>query len=386
MTKAIARRHNEIQRWRESREREGRREDFAREMGELFCDKSTNLQDFSLRRLAEALIPDGREFVQNYLDPTMDGGFRMQEAADVVASSMFANIIGQYAYAATLQSYQMPELIGDQLVTVVQTPFNGEKIPGITPIGDQIELIQEGQPYPHATVGEKWVDTPETTKRGLLIDVTKEAVFLDRTSQLLSTAGDVGMWLAINREKRILDCVVGATTTYKRNGAAAVATYGLDNTKSSNPLVDYTSLDAVDTLMAAMTDPDTGEPIVWSPDTVIVPPALRNTAFRILNATMTGKTTSTVETRVQNTPQATSLMNTWTALSNQWVKQRTSSDSVWFYGSFKKAFRYMQNWPMTVEQDTSAYESFRRDVVASYKASERGTPAVVERRYVAKSS
>ncbi|MBQ6827616.1 MAG: hypothetical protein IJO46_06335, partial [Thermoguttaceae bacterium] len=57
----------------------------------------------------------------------------------------------------------------------------------------------------------------------------------------------------------------------------------------------------------------------------------------------------------------------------------------WFYGDFKKAFAYMENWPITVSVSSAGSEAdFSQDVVARFKASERGTPAVLNPRCVVK--
>lgn len=382
MPKVVTKRHNDLRRLRESRTKEGKLRQFLEEMAEIFLDPATDLADFRVRPLFEALVDDGHELVQNHFGPG-EGGFRFQEAADAVNTSLFGNIMGQYLYSAVLRQYQKPELIGDMLVAVQPTNLSGEKIPGLGEIGDVVEVVNEGQPYPHAVFGENWIETPETIKRGLIVDITKEAVFFDRTGQILQRAGRVGDWIGVNREKRILDVVLGISTVYRRNGGSYEATYQSDNTTASNALVDWTSLDTADQKYMSITDPDSGEPIVATANVMIVPPALRNTANRIRNATMTGQTTSSRETRVAGN----SLNQGFEVYSNQYVKLRTSSDSTWFYGDPKAAFVYQQNWPLTVEQEgANSHEAFERDIVARYKASERGAAGVMERRYMLKAT
>jgi len=381
MSNAIQRRHNDLRRLRECRLREGRRDLFEREMADLFADRSVSLSDFHVRPMFEAMVDDGHELVSNHYAPNMSGGYQVQEASDAVSTSMFPNIMGQYLFNAILRAYEAPEFIGDSLVSKMGTMLSGEKIPGISPIGDQVEVVNEGQPYPNAVFGENWIETPETIKRGLIVDVTKEAVFFDKTGLVLKRAGEVGQAIGLNREKRILDVVLGLVSTYKRNGGAVEATYQSDNTVTTTPLTDYTSLDAADTKFSAMLDPDTGEPIVLTPKVLIVPPALRNTANRIKSAFMTNITNSSRETRVGSN----SLNYDWKIITSPYVKQRTSSDTTWFYGDFDGAFVYSENWPMRVEQENaSSAQAFDRDIVQRYKASERGAAGVFERRKVLK--
>lgn len=354
----------------------------AEDVDTMVSAESNELGSLSLRRLFESTVDDGRSHIED-MDPNFRGMSRYREAADTVNTSLFAYTMGQIIYSQMLKSYQMPELIGDRLVTIQQTDFSGEKIPGVSEIGDQVEVVGEGMPYPRALVGEYWIETPETIKRGLIVDVTKEAVFFDRTNLIISRASNVGKQIAINREKRILDAVLGITTIYKRNGQAAVATYGSDNTVASNGLIDWTDLDAAETKFSAITDPETGEPIVITANTLIVPPALRIAAARIANATMTGRTNGENETRTGNN----SLLQNFEILSNQYVRQRSGSDTTWFYGNPKEAFVYMQNFPLTVKTNVeNAHASFERDIISQSKASERGSVGVLERLYMMKNT
>lgn len=57
----------------------------------------------------------------------------------------------------------------------------------------------------------------------------------------------------------------------------------------------------------------------------------------------------------------------------------------WFVGDFRKAFAYMENWPITVTQAPLGSEAeFNNDVVLRFKANERGAAAVINPRYVVK--
>lgn len=355
-------------------------ESLAEDVSAMVANEAPEIDTVSIRRLYESCVEGGAGALQD-MDPNYRGMTRYREAADTVNTALFAHTMGQIIYTQMLKAYQMPELIGDKLVTIQQTNFSGEKLPGVTEIGDEVEIVSEGSPYPRALVGEYYIETPETIKRGLIVDVTKEALFFDRTNLILQRASNVGKFIAINREKRILDVVLGISTVYKRNGAAAIATYASDNTVASNALIDWTDLDAAETKFSAITDPDTGEPIVITANTLIVPPALRISAQRIANATMTGRTNGENETRVNGS----SLLQNFTIASNQYVRSRSGSDTTWFYGNPKEAFVYMENFPLTVISNVeNAHASFERDVVSQSKASERGAAGVMERRYMMK--
>ena len=230
------------------------------------------------------------------------------------------------------------------MVTSIPTQFNGEKIPGIGRIGDEAEAIGEGNVYPTVGFSEEYIETPETTKRGFIVPVTKEAVFFDRTGLVLQRAAEVAYWLGQNKEKRVLDVVLGVTNNYKRNGVAGdtyLAAGDYVNVKATNALADWTDVEAAELLFDAMTDPSTGEPIIVAANTLIVPTALKHTARRIVRATEVRHGTDPVTI-------SASTLDDYRILTSPLVKQRTSSDTTWFVGDPARAFAYMENWPITV--------------------------------------
>ncbi len=352
-----------------------------------------HLADYSIKELFESFVPDGREIVDSW-NPRHGGhGIMLAEAGDAVTTSDFSNITGQLAFTQVLDAFSDPGFLYPQLVNDIQTSFDGEKIPGIGRIGDEAATIGEAQPYPLAGVGEEFIETPSTIKTGMIVPVTKEAIFFDRTGRLVQRASEVGYWLGQNKEKRVLDEVLGITNSYKYNGVADntyaddSGTHNWDNLQASNALVDWTDVENALLLFDGMTDPVTGEPIMIIPNTIIVPTALKKTVERVLHATSIqfGSPGSTSDVTLTN---AANPINEQLALiTGSMVKSRTSSASTWFIGDFKRAFQYMQNWPITsVQAPTNSHDEFHRDIVQQYKVSERGVPATVNPRYVVKST
>ena len=365
---------------------------FHEDLSEALEKKEVLPQDFSIRDLFENFVEDGREIVDSWKPGSVSGGVNLVEAGTMVDTAAFSNITGQIVYTKTLDAFNDPEFIGEQLCTVTPTQFNGEKIPGIGRLGDVAQSIAESNLYPTAGLSEEWVDTPATSKYGFIVPVSKEAIFFDRTGLVLRRAGEVAYWLGLNREKRILDTVLGITTSYKRNGAAAIATYQATtpyiNTKTSNALADWTNVEAAELLFDALTDPNTGEVISVMPNTIIVPTALKHTSRRIASATEIRYANGGYPT--SGAPQTTvspNVLNDYRIVTSPLVKARTSSASTWFIGDPKRAFNYMQNWPISVFQAPNNSEAeFTQDVVARFKVTERGAPAVVEPRYMVKST
>src|SRR3990167_9322330 len=86
------------------------------------------------------------------------------------------------------------------LIPTQTTQFSGEKIAGIANLGDLAEVVDENTDYPLMGTGEDYIETPETKKRGFIVPITKEAIFFDRTGELLNKCGKVGDSLRLNKE------------------------------------------------------------------------------------------------------------------------------------------------------------------------------------------
>ena len=126
--------------------------------------------DFSIRDLAEALVPDGREWVR-LLDPRSAGSVSLLEAGDGVDVTAFLNITGQVIYSKIMEAYTQEAFVVSKLVDTIPTRLDGEKIPGIARVADAADAVGPGMPYPHLGFGEDYIETPSTTKRGFIVPV-----------------------------------------------------------------------------------------------------------------------------------------------------------------------------------------------------------------------
>lgn len=358
---------------------------------EALQTKALTPEEFSLRDLAETLVPDGGAWVRS-LDPRGGEAVNLLEEGDGVDATAFLNVTGQLVSAKIMESYTQEAFVASKLVSSIPTRLDGEKIPGVTRVADSLDEIHPGMPYPHLGFGEDYVETPATAKRGLIVPVTREAIFFDRTHLVLSRAAEVGEILGLNKEKRLLDAVIGATNSYKWRGTN-YDTYQTSgswvNVKSGNELIDWTDVDAAEQLMADILDPNTGEPVLVQPNTVLVTPAYREAAARVFGALEIRFTGSGSETQTL----AANPLRRYGVEESRLMYRRivaagtTSADAKkwWFLGDFKKAFAYMENWPITVTRAPSNSEAeFSHDVMARFKASERGAAAVLNPRYVIK--
>ena len=134
----------------------------ALEAGQLHPD------DFSLRELAEATL--GSAWVKQ-LDPR--GGAALLEAGDGVDVSAFSNITGQIVYSTILAAYTQEPFMLSKMVSTIPTRLDGERIPGIGRIQDDVTEVRPGMSYPSVGLGEDFIDTPATTKRGFIVPVTR---------------------------------------------------------------------------------------------------------------------------------------------------------------------------------------------------------------------
>jgi hypothetical protein len=363
----------------------------TKHLTEALRDGQLKPEDFSLRDLAEGLVPGGHEWVRS-LDPRSGGGTSLLEAGDGVDVTAFLNVTGQVIYSKIMEAYTQEAFVVSKLVDTIPTRLDGEKIPGVGRIADDIDEVRPGMPFPSLGFGEDYIETPSTTKRGFIVPVTKEAIFFDRTYLVLSRAAEVGETLGLNKEKRLIDLVIGATNNYKWMGTA-YDTYQSSapwvNAQTGNELVDWTNVDKAEQLFANIVDPNTGEPVLVQANTILVMPAYRHAANRVFFAPEVRYTTGSTTTVATN-PLGNYRVEESRLAYRRIIASGVAADSAkqwWFMGDFKRAFAYMENWPITVTQSPLGSEAeFTNDIVVRFKASERGAAAVLNPRYVVKNT
>lgn len=363
----------------------------TRHLTEALDQGSLAPEDFSLRDLAETLVDNGAQWVRS-LDPRNDSvQLSESDGADLTA---FLNVTGQIIHTKIRQAYEHEAFVLSKAVSTIPTKFSSEKIPGIGRVADKSMEVQPGMPYPNVGLSEEYTRTPETTKHGLIVPVTREAVFFDRTNLILRRAEEAGEVLGLNKEKRLIDCVLGITNTYSFNGTSYNTYYATTgspwiNSLASNELVDYTDVDKAEQLFAELSDPSSGEPILISPNAVLVMPAYRYAAAKVfLDGEITFDPTGSASMTARNPLRHYQVMESALAY-RQLVASGISAVNAkkyWFLGDFKKAFAWMENWPITVTRSQASSDAnFERDIIARFKASERGAAAVLDPRYVVKS-
>lgn len=375
--------------------------DCVRHLREAFESHELQANEFDFGRLFEACygFHEFRKCRENQQFATDVINRHLQEAPGAVTTSNFLNITGQIVYSAVLDKYQLPEFIFSNLIPTTPTQFlDGEKMAGVTQIGDEAAVRNETDPYVLAGVTEDWIFTPPVKDRGMIVPLSWEAVFADRTGQLLERAGDVGTWMGQNKEKRAIDCVIDENTTAHRYNwrGTVIATYNdntgthtWDNKAATNGLVDWNQVNTANQIFYEMLDPYTGEPFVIEPRHLIVTKSLEKTALRVLNATEIRVATPGYATT--GNPTLTNVANPFAGkfevISTQLIAPRLATDTDWFYGDVTKYAKYMQVEPMQVLQAPANNEKeFNNRIVSQFRVNERGAYVVVQPRAMMKNT
>lgn len=360
-------------------------------------------EEFSIRALAEHCVEDGREWVST-MDPQYGDGSYL-EAAGAVSTVNFSNITGQIAFTRVMQAAQSEEFVFSRLVETIPSRLSGEKVPMLQRLGNVAEVVGEAEPYPLVGIGEDWIRTPATVKRGMIVPVTKEAIFFDLTNMVMSHCAEVGEFLGVNKEIRIIDTLIDENSTAGRYNwkdtvyetFKASGGHGVVNLKTSNGLVDWTNIDAALLVASQIVDPWTGLPMVNIGSDLIVSQQLVATAGHIVNATSNERATPGYATSAN--PNVAKVNGSpilglggyspaaYNIRTSKLLSSRLGTKTSWFIGDIRKQIAYWENWPITVTQaDRNSEKEFNQDIVLQYKASERGAAGHKDVRHLVKNT
>ena len=333
------------------------------------------------------------------------GAWEVMEAAGPIMTTAFQGISSQAIWGLIMDAYQQPEFVFSKLIPTRQTNEDFQKVPGISDIGDEVAIVKEGDPYPVVGVSQKYRHAPVLRKRGFRVQLTREALFFDRTGQLQEKASGGGKSMGQNREKRAVDVVIdenaGAASAivgghrYHYVGNS-IASYGnnsgnhdWDNLSASTGLVDWTDIEACEILLDALTDPQTAEPIVFEAKHLVCSRQLRRTAERIAGADYITVVTPGYAT--SGNPTETQVGNPYkgafAVISSPYVASRLATDTDWFFGDLTTAFEYCQAWPEEVKTLAGGTQiEFDQDIVQQYRFSEMGNYSTKEPRAMVKAT
>jgi hypothetical protein len=364
-----------------------------------------NAAQVSIRALFEGLVGPCDEKLPSHLATGRLNYVEMQEAVD---STMFPSATGVLIASKVIEGYNSPGMIGDQLVTTMQSKLKSERIVGFTSLEGPQE-VPEGMPYLESSFGEKYVTT-QTAKKGRILEITEETIFFDQTGQIMMRAQRLGEQTAEERELTILAGVLdvgsganGIKDVYFPQGTQAnlysTTNANLAGSSSAIALVNWTDIDEVLQFHATNIRDDRAVsaerlPIVWMPKILLVGRVIAGTAASILNSTQIiqqpGATDASVQTWSPN--PIGGLVPGLRALSSPLIDylagvtgSRYNDARDWFLGDFQKQFVWQEIWPLqTLRSRQDDEPAFRRDVVARFKVRYYGGIAALDHRYVIK--
>jgi len=375
----------------------------AQKMGDHISEalesKELRPEDVDFCELGEALL--GHEF-RNACRPGAQNAeaTKVLEAADAVDSTAFLDITQRVISAKLIEAFMLEANAAASLIDLeTNVRVRHERRPGISAVGDEGEIVKEGMPYPAQDLGANYQDFADNEKRGLIVGLTKEALFFTgQSGEILRQAARVGEWLGVNKDKRIWNVILGIANNYNYNGtayntynAAAIGTPAIvPRNIHGNALNSYADINEAERLFDLMVDPDTGEAIEINGMTILVMPYRAMTARSILTATEK-QTTTGADVTVSGNPLGNGYTLGPVSRRARAILAATGDfgdpDGIWLMGDFKKAFVYRENWPVTVSQEpVNATVEFEQDIVVRYKASERGGAWVKRPHYVVISS
>ena len=172
--------------------------------------------DFSIRELAEAFL--GEDWVRRLAPPNQVNRGRwsadatLLEAGGAIDVTAFSNITGQILFNKILEGWELATMVGDQIVENVPTVLDGEKLPFISQPLTEGGKVHPGMPYEEYGMAEEFIQTVPLDTYGALLSIQKLTIFYDRTAQLLKKANNLGRQLRYNKERRILNLLVQASS------------------------------------------------------------------------------------------------------------------------------------------------------------------------------
>lgn len=379
---------------------DGKRRGDSFDLFETACQEGRiKLSDFSVQDLAKAFL--GESWEKQFSQLSLRESIELRESGFPVSSSVFPQITSQLLFSEIRAQFMAEANVFAPIVPVIKSTIrDAEIVPSITnPDPDGAQDVLEGQEYPAVGVTEEYFTLPAKTKKGMKINLTREAIFHDKTGMLVEAARKIGEALGSARENAVIDALIGQTNNYIRNGTATntfLTAGAYINNQSSLALEDWTDVDAAMQLFVDILDPTTSEPLSFQPKHLVVMPYKVHTARRIISATeVRTAQNAAAGTRSEETISP----NPITALGLQLLSSirlyrrvLAGPESVaanaregWFLGDLTKALAWYECWPLElVQRGRDSQDGFDRDVEMQFKASYYGVAAVREPRYIAR--
>jgi hypothetical protein len=329
----------------------------------MLRDQSICLRDLWNSLGEKAFIGKVSELIEGEKPKLRPDDFNLRELWEAVDTTAFPTITGQLISRQIIDAYQTTPAIGENFVHTVPSNRKKEEVVGFVAI-EQVKAVKEGMPYEESSLAEKKVAI-ENKKFGRILAITEEAVMEDQTGQILQRAASLGEKARLFKEKMILDVVRDVNSNAYNGSALYTSAHG--NFHSVAFGTDGSGLEESKKLISEMSD-ENGDPILISGQALLVPQELEKEAYNLISPVLTE---STYHKQI---------------LSQIYTSPFMTDATEFFYGDFKKQFRYQEVWPIQVLQAKEGHEdAFNRDIVAKYKVRLYGGCGAIDYRYVIKS-
>lgn len=389
--------------------------------------------EFSIREISEALL--GQEFVDGLhnIKTASETMHELSEALSPVGPSTFSNInawlgtVSGLVEQRIMAGYDMPDMIGRDVVEIVPTRVNSQKIITIANVKFPARPTMPGEEIPSVGMNERWIVRQELIKYAQKLALAKETVVFDLTGELLAQAESLGKTLRLAQEFYIAATVQGVNLTatasvtpdrvngytgntylYNGNfgdgfnatyqtsaGSGASAKYNYVNQATGKTsITDWKDTQAIRGALSLMTEYETGFRINATLDEMVVSPFFKDAAEYAVHNTQVfpitpGYATSgnPTGTYAPNSPLNNSIQirsnAIWEqALVSSGVSQANAQNYV-TSGNFKKAFAFYEAWPLMIEQGNPlSSDMVSTQTVNLWVASWYGVPVVKDPRYV----
>jgi len=361
-------------------------------LADLFEAGKVQPDDFSVKAMFEELVDPKHEF-NHSTDAKV-----LQEA---VTSSAFPTITNTVINAAIIPAYELAVGPAARLVSEAPaTKTSREEVAGYTS-GGQFAVRREHMSYEEDTLSEKYWSI-DKADFGKIISLTREAIFDDRTGDLINRARIMGEKGGQLRAKIITKTLeVGVRTEYGESASQAAVYKGTANTAAvfysathaatidsaginqnlvtSNGLGVAGALNTTNALFSKMKD-ESGDEIGVVADTLIYPPDLFETAKELLADS--SKRSVQGASRVSETSA-----NVWQGRFEPIELPFLSSTSTWYLGSPKKQMLWLWVWkPETKVQTENSESAFHAQIVLRYRFSFNGGCGHTDYRFIAKNT
>ena len=352
----------------------------------LFEQKKITPNEISIKALFEELVdPEGH----------LDMHSSTQEIAEAVSTSNFATITNTVMNAAVIPAYEVAVGNAGKIVTELNAVKTGpEDIAGYT-AATGFEVRHEGMSYTETSFGEKYW-TIDKHDFGEIISLTREAIFDDRTGQLIRRAQIVGEKGGQLRGKIITKTLEVNARTEQGESTSRAAVYGgsaismanfynadhsalIDSAGTNRTLVTSNGITVDGCLQNAavyFTDmlDERGDEVVVIPDSLIYHPQIAQTVWELVKTNVKRGVNNDIENYNFGRYDLVEL-------------PFLSTGTTWYIGSPQKQLVWLWVWkPATQVQRENSELAFQAQIVLRYRFNWNGGCGHTDYRYLIKNT